>query len=72
MKDFSNVNLGMNEADKDVMLLPASEGGVKQTRGTKAISTVPEAVATLLNCLAIWGHLHPCDYGTLNIVRFLY
>ena len=47
LKDFSNINLGMSEADKDVMLRPASEGGIKQTRGTKAISTVPEAVAAL-------------------------
>ena len=69
--DFSNINLGLCEADKDVVLKPWKQGGMKQTKGTKAITTVSEAVMALMNCLTIWNHIHPCDYGTEAIVRYL-
>ena len=71
LHDFSNLNLGLNEADKDVKLRPDKQGGMKQTKGSKALSSISEAVMALMNCSTIWSHIHPCDYGTEVIVRFL-
>lgn len=69
--DFSNLNLGLLEADKDLVLRPTKEGGMKQIKGSKNIASISEAVMALMNCLTIWNHIHPCDYGTEAIVRFL-
>ena len=68
---FSGVNLGPDPKDKDVVLKPMSAGGLKQTRNLRKINTMDEAVMALMNCDVIWRQLHPCDYGTLAIVRFL-
>ena len=70
LKYFSTPNLGIVETDKELVLRP-SAGGMKQTSNFKSITTIPEAVGALLNCEAIWRHLHPCDYGTYALVRFL-
>ena len=71
LEDFSSINLGVNESDKDIMLRPEQNGGMRQTRGSKVITTYSECMGALMNCLTIWQHIHPCDYGTLAIVRFL-
>ena len=70
LKHFSPINLGVVETDKYVMLKPSAVG-LKQTSHLKAITTLQEAVTSLLNCEAIWRHIHPCDYGTYALVRFL-
>ena len=71
LEDFSPINLGVNESDKDFMLRPVQNGAMRQTRGSRSITTYGECVGALMNCLTIWQHIHPCDYGTLVIVRFL-
>ena len=30
-----------------------------------------EAMGALMNCEVIWRHIHPMDYGTTAVVRFL-
>ena len=72
LKFFSPLNLSVNESDKEVMLKPVHAGGaMKQTRNVKNIRTISEAVGALMNCLTIWRHIHPMDYGTWAIVRFI-
>ena len=70
LKFFSPTNLGLNENDKDLMLKP-SMNGMKTARNIREISSVPEAVGALLNFLSIWNHIHPMDWGSPAIVRFL-
>ena len=70
LKYFSNTNLGMNENDKDLMLKP-SMNGMKTTRNIREISSIYEAVNALLNFQEIWRHIHPMDWGSPAIVRFL-
>ena len=70
LKNFSPANLGVVDTEKDVMLKPSAVG-LRQTSHLKPISTLQEAVVSLLNCEAIWRHIHPCDYGTYALVRFL-
>ena len=71
LEHFSPTNLGMNETDKDLTFRPSSGGGMRSARSTKHISTIAEAVGALMNFEEIWRHLHPCDYGSRAIVRFL-
>ena len=70
LKHFSPSNLGIVETDKDVVLKP-SNNGMRQTSHFKVLSNMQEAVGALMNCEVIWRHLHPCDYGTYALVRFL-
>ena len=30
-----------------------------------------DAMGALMNCEVIWRHIHPMDYGTTAVVRFL-
>ena len=73
LQHFSGVNLGLDPKDKDVVLKPmlGGLGGLKQTRNLRDIKTMDEAVIALMNCDVIWNQLHPCDYGTKALVRFL-
>ena len=72
LHNFLVTNLGVEEEDKELVLKPQRKGGAwTQTKNVKYVHTVQEAVLALLNCDCIWRFLHPCDYGTLAIVRFL-
>ena len=71
LRHFSGLNLGLDPKDKDVVLKPMSAGGLKQTRNLRSINTMDEAVIALMNCDIIMRQLHPCDYGTTALVRFL-
>ena len=72
LRDFLIINLGVEEEDKDLVFKPQKKGGAwTQTKNVKYVQTIEEAVLALLNCDCIWRFLHPCDYGTLAIVRFL-
>ena len=70
LKYFSPINLGLNENDKDLMLKP-SMNGMKTTRNIRDILNISEAVGALLNFESIWRHIHPIDWGSTAIVRFL-
>ena len=70
LKHFSPTNLGLNENDKDLMLKP-SMNGMKTARNIRDISSVSEAVGALLNFESIWRHIHPMDWGSTALVRFL-
>ena len=71
LKHFSATNLKKDPVDKDLFFKPLREGVMKQTYNVKQIATLGEAVMALLNCELIMRHLHPCDYGTTAICRFL-
>ena len=71
LRDFLPINLGVDEDDKDVLLRPQRNGALKQTKSFKSINTMDEAVLALMNCNLIWRFIHPLDYGTEAIVRFL-
>ena len=46
--------------------------GIKlKLRNVKSIRTMAEAMGALMNCEVIWRHIHPMDYGTTAVVRFL-
>ena len=68
---FLAMNLGVDEEDKDVVLRPQRSGTLKQTKSVKTISSMEEAAQALMNCSLIWRFIHPLDYGTEAIVRFL-
>ena len=53
LNDFSATNIGMNETDKDLTYKPVYGGGMKSSRSTKHITSIPEAVGALLNCFQL-------------------
>lgn len=71
LKHFSGCNLRLDPEDKGLVFKPMSAGGLQQTKNVRQILSMGEAVMALLNCELIMRHLHPCDYGTTAIVRFL-
>ena len=71
LKHFSGSNLRLDPEDKGLVFKPMTTGGLQQTKNVRQISSMGEAVMALLNCDLIMRHLHPCDYGTTAIVRFL-
>ena len=71
MKECAAMNLSINQADKDLMFKPMQSGAMRQTRNVKSIRTKAEAMGALMNCEVIWRHIHPMDYGTTAVVRFL-
>ena len=71
LRDFLVLNLEVDVDDKDVMLRPQKNGSLRQTKNVRSILTVEDAVGALMNCSLIWRFVHPLDYGTEAIVRFL-
>ena len=71
LKECAAMNLSINQADKDLMFKPMLSGAMRQTRNVKSIRTMAEAMGALMNCEVIWRHIHPMDYGTTAVVRFL-
>ena len=72
LKHFSGSNLRSDPEDKGLVFKPmVAGGGLQQTKNIRMITSLGEAVMALLNCDLIMRHLHPCDYGTTAIVRFL-
>ena len=73
LRHFSETNLKLDPEDKGLVLRPigGSQGGLKQTRHVRYINTIDDATMALLNCELIMRHLHPMDYGTTALVRFL-
>ena len=71
LRECAAINLGVNQSEKDFMFKAMHSGTMRQTRNVKNIKTMAEAMGALGNCEVIWRHLHPMDYGTTALVRFL-
>ena len=71
LNDFSQRNLGMSESEKDILLKPNQKGSLRQTKNVQHITTMDEAIGALMNFDIIWRFIHPLDYGSTAIVRFL-
>ena len=71
LRFFSTPNLSVNESEKDIMLKPVHTGAMRQTRNVKNIRSMSELMGALDNCQCIWQQIHPMDYGTTAIIRFL-
>lgn len=71
LRDFSQMNLGVNECDKDIVLKPNRRGSLRQTKNVRPIRTMEEAIGALMNYVMIWRFIHPMDYGATAIFRFL-
>ena len=71
LKECAAMNLSVNQSDKDLMFRLMHSGVMRQTRNVKSIKTMAEAIGALGNCEVIWRHIHPMDYGTTAVVRFL-
>ena len=71
LKDFSNANLEQTEEEKGDIIRTLASGGFKQSRNTREIKSMGEAVIALLNYELICRQLFVLDHGPLVIVRFL-
>ena len=72
MKYFFSGNLALEEADKAPTLnINESMTGFDTKKGYRKLRTIHDAVDALMNFDLCWSEIHPLDYGSRNIVRFL-